>query len=126
MGIGSGLKNFQVASHGYIDQDKKKRDMETPLASQSLLLLLVLTNHCTATSNPYRDALFTFTDMEDGDPMTPTKAITTFQFNLHKLYATICKIPSTDQVTLLLYMLLHRNPNVKKYIMKRPDINLLV
>ena len=29
-------------------------------------------------------------------------------------------------MTLLLYMLLHRNPNVKEYIMKRSDIQLLV
>ena len=39
---------------------------ETLLANQSLLLLLVLTNHCTltrgGTSNPYREALLSFTD----------------------------------------------------------------
>ena len=39
---------------------------ETLLANQSLLLLLVLTNHCTlgrgGTANPYREALLSFTD----------------------------------------------------------------
>lgn len=49
-----------------------------------------------------------------------------FAFNLNKLYNTICNIPNTDEVTLLLYMLLHRNSSVKQYIMKRPDIQLLV
>lgn len=30
----------------------------TPLANQSLLLILILTNHCTTTVNPYRHSLF--------------------------------------------------------------------
>ena len=37
----------------------------SPLADKALLLLLILTNHCTNTShafNPYRKALFSFTD----------------------------------------------------------------
>lgn len=49
-----------------------------------------------------------------------------FRFNLNKLYNTICKIPNTDEVTLLLYMLLHRNSSVKQNIMRRSDIQLLV
>lgn len=53
------------------------------------------------------------------------KAVDTFKFNLNKLYNTICKIPNTDEVTLLLYMLLHRNSSVKQDIMRRPDIQLL-
>lgn len=54
-----------------------------------------------------------------------TKEADTFKFNLNKLYNTICKIPNTDEVTLLLYMLLHRNSSVKHEIMRRPDIQLL-
>lgn len=49
-----------------------------------------------------------------------------FRFNLNKLYNTICKIPNTDEVTLLLYMLLHRNASIKQDIMRRSDIQLLV
>lgn len=64
MGIGSGLKNVQIAHNGAAEDEEKKRDTETPLASQSLLLLLVLTNHCTAMQNPYRNALFSFIDMQ--------------------------------------------------------------
>ncbi|KZC10028.1 Dymeclin [Dufourea novaeangliae] len=64
MGIGSSLKNVQVTSNGTSEDEERKRDTETPLASQSLLLLLVLTNHCTATQNPYRNALFSFVDMQ--------------------------------------------------------------
>lgn len=53
------------------------------------------------------------------------KAADIFKFNLNKLYNTICKIPNTDEVTLLLYMLLHRNSSVKQDIMRRADIQLL-
>lgn len=53
------------------------------------------------------------------------RATDTFKFNLNKLYSTICKIPNTDEITLLLYMLLHRNSSVKQDIMRRPDIQLL-
>lgn len=64
MGMGSTSKNVQVAHGGNVEDMERKRDTETPLASQSLLLLLVLTNHWTASRNPYRDALFTFTSVE--------------------------------------------------------------
>lgn len=50
----------------------------------------------------------------------------TFKFNVDKLFKTICKIPNADEVTLLLYMLLHRNVNFKHHVMKRLDIQLLV
>ncbi|XP_043263464.1 dymeclin [Colletes gigas] len=125
MGMGSSLKNVQVTSNGISEEEERKRDTETPLASQSLLLLLVLTNHCTAMQNPYRNALFAFVDMEE-DCISATKTKDAFRFNLNKLYSTICKIPNTDEVTLLLYMLLHRNSSVKQDIMRRPDIQLLV
>lgn len=64
MGMGNNSKNVQVAQGGSVEDVEKKRDTETPLASQSLLLLLVLTNHWTASNNPYRDALFSFTNVE--------------------------------------------------------------
>ena len=64
MGMGSSLKNVQVAHGGNMEEVEKKRDTETPLASQSLLLLLVLTNHWTTSRNPYRDALFSFSNVE--------------------------------------------------------------
>ncbi|XP_014211106.1 dymeclin isoform X2 [Copidosoma floridanum] len=125
MGMGNSSKNVQVAHGGIVEDVEKKRDTETPLASQSLLLLLVLTNHWTASSNPYRDALFEFSNVKDDCEMF-CKAQCSFKFNVDKLYNTICKVPNSDEVTLLLYMLLHRNPNVKQHIMQRPDVQLLV
>nr|XP_050856638.1 dymeclin isoform X1 [Vespula vulgaris] len=126
MGMGHSSKNIQVLSNGATEEEEKKRDTETPLASQSLLLLLVLTNHCTATQNPYRNALFTFTDMQEDYSPSQMEGHNAFRFNLNKLYSTICKIQNTDEVTLLLYMLLHRNQNVKHDIIRRSDIHLLV
>ncbi|XP_011309112.1 dymeclin [Fopius arisanus] len=126
MGMGSTLKNIQVSSNGATEDEDKKRDTETPLASQSLLLLLVLTNHCTTTHNPYRDALFSFNNIQDDETIMPTKAVIPFRFNFDKLYNTICKVSNSDEVTLLLYMLLHRNPSIKGHIIKRTDIQLLV
>ena len=44
--------------------------METLLANQSLLFLLVLANHCTSDrglKNPYREALFSFTNSQGED-----------------------------------------------------------
>ena len=43
---------------------------ETLLANQSLLFLLVVANHCTSDrglKNPYRDALFSFTNSQGRD-----------------------------------------------------------
>lgn len=126
LGIGNSRKNIQISSGGANEEIERKRDTETPLASQSLLLLLVLTNHWTTSHNPYRDALFSFTDVPDDNSAAQSKVIPSFRFNFDKLYNTICKITNTDEVTLLLYMLLYRNPNIKQYIMKRDDIQLLV
>lgn len=125
-GMGNSFKNVPISSNGTSEDEGKKRDIDTPLASQSLLLLLILTNHCTTTHNPYRDALFSFTNVDDDHSTMPTKPVSRFRYNLDKVYNTICKVPNTNQVTLLLYMLLHRNPCVKEQIIKRPDIQLLV
>lgn len=127
MGMGNSFKNVQVSSNGITEDEEKKRDTETPLANQSLLLLLVLTNHCTTLTNPYRDALFSFTNVNDQQQsIMPTNSMIPFRFNLDKLYNTICHVPNTDEITLLLYMLLHGNNSVKEDIIKRNDIHLLV
>lgn len=38
-----------------------------PLANQSLLLILILTNHCSTKSNPYRNSLFGCSDSQGKD-----------------------------------------------------------
>ena len=60
-----------------------------PLADASLLLLLVLSNHCTEKENPYRDALFRCTNAnavanassKNGVPPSPSTAVNMAQSN---------------------------------------------
>lgn len=103
---------------------------DSPLANQALLLVLVLVNHCTGDKNlhnPYRQALFSCSNSQDPcTEATPTRAAATFKLDLSRLYTTLCHIPSSDQTTLLLYLLVHRNRHVKTYIMACSDIEMLV
>ncbi|NWR24857.1 DYM protein, partial [Emberiza fucata] len=81
----------------------------SPLASQSLLLLLTLfyffisDNTAFSSSNPHA-----------------------FQINFNSLYTALCDQQKSDQATLLLYMLLHQNSNMRTYVLARTDIENLV
>ncbi|NXI84164.1 DYM protein, partial [Rhipidura dahli] len=92
----------------------------SPLASQSLLLLLLsflaqlklcetllwfmtIDNTAFSSSNPHA-----------------------FQINFNSLYTALCEQQKSDQATLLLYMLLHQNSNVRTYVLARTDIENLV
>jgi dymeclin len=47
------------------DPAAKDAELQSPLANQSLILILVLVSHCTCEkdmNNPYREALFTFSN----------------------------------------------------------------
>ncbi|KAG0428262.1 hypothetical protein HPB47_024742, partial [Ixodes persulcatus] len=99
----------------------------TVLAQQSLLLLLVLVNHCTndkAICNPYKKALFSFVNSQDSGGSV--EAIPSFKLDYGKLYDTLCVTLNNDQTTLLLYLLMHRNSNFKTYVLSRSNIELLI
>lgn len=49
-----------------------------------------------------------------------------FQINFNSLYTALCEQQKSDQATLLLYMLLHQNGNVRTYVLARTDIENLV
>lgn len=49
-----------------------------------------------------------------------------FQINFNSLYTALCEHQKSDQATLLLYMLLHQNGNVRTYVLARTDIENLV
>lgn len=49
-----------------------------------------------------------------------------FQINFNSLYTALCEQQRSDQATLLLYMLLHQNGNVRTYVLARTDIENLV
>ncbi|TDG51733.1 hypothetical protein AWZ03_001793 [Drosophila navojoa] len=93
-----------------------------PLANQSLLLILILTNHCTAQDNAYRTSLFGCADSKD----SPKQGTVSFQIDFSAVYETLCRIVTIDQATLLLYLLLHRNERFYRFVMQQPDLELLV
>lgn len=114
-----------------------------PLANQSLLLILILTNHCSVKTNPYRISLFGCSDSQGiliiciyfksnyliffflilaDSP----KNGSTFKIDFGQLYTTLCRIVTVDQATLLLYLLLHRNQRFYKYVMAQQNLQQLV
>lgn len=58
--------------------------------------------------------------------MHPTNESTMFKIDFHSLYLTLCKKATGDAPTLLLYLLLHRNPAFKIYLLSRMDLQDLV
>ncbi|KAM6294059.1 dymeclin isoform 9-T9 [Aegotheles albertisi] len=99
----------------------------SPLANQSLLLLLVLANLTDApdTPNPYRQAIMSFKNTQ-GFTAYSSSNPHAFQINFNSLYTALCEQQKCDQATLLLYMLLHQNTNVRTYVLARTDIENLV
>uniref|UniRef100_A0A9J7YQD7 Dymeclin n=1 Tax=Cyprinus carpio carpio TaxID=630221 RepID=A0A9J7YQD7_CYPCA len=98
-----------------------------PLSNQSLLLLLVLANLTDGPDcpNPYRQAVTCFKNTQDSSSI-PSPQPHTFQINFNSLYTALCEQQKSDQVTLLLYTLLHQNSNMRTYILSRTDMENLV
>ena len=99
------------------------------LAWQSCHILLILSNHCTNESlcNPYRLALFHFTDTQDTPTNLPnSEPLPWLSIDYSKLFQMFTFTLHTDQYTLLLYMLLHRNQHFKMFILSRLNIDLLI
>ncbi|NWW21961.1 DYM protein, partial [Falcunculus frontatus] len=85
----------------------------SPLASQSLLLLLYLLK------------IFFYFFISDNTAFSSSNPHA-FQINFNSLYTALCEQQKSDQATLLLYMLLHQNSNVRTYVLARTDIENLV
>ncbi|NXK52200.1 DYM protein, partial [Chauna torquata] len=83
----------------------------SPLANQSLLLLLL-------------KMIFDFF-LSDSSAFSSSNPHA-FQINFNSLYTALCEQQKSDQATLLLYMLLHQNGNVRTYVLARTDIENLV
>lgn len=101
--------------------------LSSPLANQSLLLLLVLANLTDAADapNPYRQAIMSFKNTQDNSPF-PSSIPHAFQINFNSLYTALCEQQTSDQATLLLYTLLHQNSNIRTYMLARTDMENLV
>lgn len=98
-----------------------------PLANQSLLLILILTNHNADDSvdiqnNPYRYSLLNCSNSTD----LVKDSVESFKIDFSGLYQTLCRITHLDQTTLLLYLLLHRNEKFYKFVMAQPNLQDLV
>lgn len=50
----------------------------------------------------------------------------TFKIDFQTLFNTLCKIVTIDQATLLLYLLLHRNPRFYRYAMEQENLQQMV
>ncbi|XP_076991622.1 dymeclin isoform X3 [Tamandua tetradactyla] len=102
-------------------------ELSSPLANQSLLLLLVLANLTDAPEapNPYRQAIMSFKNTQDNSPF-PSSVPHAFQINFNSLYTALCEQQTSDHATLLLYTLLHQNSNIRTYMLARTDMENLV
>ncbi|XP_060233022.1 dymeclin isoform X3 [Meriones unguiculatus] len=124
-GVATGL--WTVFTLGGAGSKSSSPELTSPLANQSLLLLLVLVNLTDApdTPNPYRQAITSFKNTQDSSPF-PSSIPHAFQINFNSLYTALCEQQTSDQATLLLYTLLHQNSNVRTYMLARTDMENLV
>ncbi|XP_043232636.1 dymeclin-like [Amphibalanus amphitrite] len=129
-GLASGL--WSALTLGYGSQpavEERAPGGLPPLAQQSLHTLLVLGNHCTGDRqlfNPFRQALFHMTDLQDPAETHLADAGDGFGFAMSSLYSLLCSPPCTDQTTLLLYLLIHKNTAFRHFVLARTDLDALV
>ncbi|XP_058026950.1 dymeclin isoform X2 [Ahaetulla prasina] len=125
-GVATGLWSvFTLGGAG--SKRASQQEESSPLANQSLLLLLVLVNLTDAadTPNPYKQSVVSFKNTQDSTALSsPTPHA--FQINFNSLYTTLCEQQNSDHATLLLYTLLHQNSNVRTYMLARTDMENLV
>ncbi|NXN77593.1 DYM protein, partial [Bombycilla garrulus] len=95
----------------------------SPLASQSLLLLLYILSFLVQLK--LYETLLWFMTIGDNTAFSSSNPHA-FQINFNSLYTALCEQQKSDQATLLLYMLLHQNSNVRTYVLARTDIENLV
>ena len=137
--------------------DEENSASRKPLSDASVLLLLVLTNHCTdqvritfdafssnyildkfefylqeSLKNPYRSALFRCAGMikkdedekaekADGGAATSSEEVS-FRIDFPRLFTTLSSTLSTDESTLLLYLLLHQNAEFRSHVLASSDV----
>ncbi|XP_069483055.1 dymeclin isoform X2 [Ambystoma mexicanum] len=125
-GVATGLWTVFTLG-GVASKPSPQQEQSSPLANQSLLLLLVLANLTDAPDmpNPYRQAITSFKNTQDSTAL-PTPNPHAFQINFNSLYTALYEQQKSDQATLLLYTLLHQNSNVRTYMLARTDMENLV
>ena len=134
--------------------DEENSASRKPLSDASVLLLLVLTNHCTdqvritfdafsidrqfkfclqeSLKNPYRSALFRCAGMikkdkdekeekADGGGAAASEEVS-FRIDFARLFTTLSSTLSSDESTLLLYLLLHQNAEFRSHVLASSDV----
>lgn len=126
LGLMSGLSGvWSMINLGY-GKSEEDESSDRVLSRLSLLLILILTNHCTNKLNPYREALFNCVDQQNNYENSDN-LVTGFKINFQLLFDVLCAQQNEDQATLLLYLLLHKNQQFKIYVLSRTsDLHLLV
>ncbi|XP_066262135.1 dymeclin [Euwallacea similis] len=127
IGLASELWSYLTFSKKNEESDVNEQSefQRAPLATQSILLLLVLVHNWATLNNPFRLSLFSCLN-QDSNPMPPTNENTIFKVDFNSLNITLCKKATADAPTLLLYLLLHRNPAYKIFLLSRLDLEELV
>ena len=126
LGLASGL--WGLISRSGSSNGQEVLDGASDFSAQSLLLLLVLTNHCSGGpwNNPYRQALLSFTDSQDPVQVSPVHPAACFRLDYSALYSVLCDRLSDERTTLLLYMLLHQHGQFRNYVYTHADIQRMV
>lgn len=113
--LASGLWSALTLGYGKNNNDETLKPV---LSKLSLFLLLVLTYHCTTDSNPYREALFNCCDLQV-DSIGVAGLVSGFKMNFNQLFSTLCATQNEDQSTLILYLLLYKNPSFRAFLISR-------
>jgi len=122
LGLASSM--WSIITLGYGNSEGGE-ETEKTLADISLSLVLLLTNHCTDTTafkNPFREALFSFGNASDKVLDTGVS----FRLEYPPLYTTLANTLHTEEATLLLYLLLHRNNKFRNFVLAGSDTEQLV
>lgn len=109
-------------------------DALRPLASHSLLLLLILSNQLTKDRNPYREIMFNCrgqsSTLKDDEFRRGQNALkqndSNLVLNFNSLFRACCRDIPNDQTILLLYLMLHQNEAFMSHMLKRDDLGNLV
>ncbi|XP_047524119.1 dymeclin [Pieris napi] len=119
----------------YTEPPSERRELherlirEHPLANQSCLLLLALSNHHIHEENLYRCALLRCEDSNETSSTTPRKdngQLTPPRIDMAALHKALCATAGCEHSTLLLYLMLHSCNAYKRHITNVPHIEKLI
>ena len=132
--VATGLRSILNLPASTETKDSMTMIQNTLLAHQCALLALVLISHHSSAGsdfiNVYKQAMCSFRHVQGrqkgAESQNDKQNSPSFHINLSRLYETLCKTQALESGTLMLYFLLHNNPDVKAYILSKTDIENLV